>query len=388
MSTQKEQLKKSRANWCLECGKCTAVCPISQANGTYSPRRLLAEGLFYGGEDLVSDHSLWSCLTCQLCTSRCPADVKYSNYMRDVREDAYKLGKSGQPTHSGAMQAVWDIQASPELLPNRTEWLEPDMKVQNKGDFVYFVGCLPFYEPLFGKDFDFSPLSIARDTVRILNRIGIEPVVMDTERCCGHDVYWLGQQDKFETLARLNIEQIKASGGKTVSTACPECALALDHLYNKHIGPTGFQVKHIAEVVADNLDKLSFNGYQSEVTYQDPCRLGRFLGVYDQPRKVLEAIPGVTLKEMQRIKAGAICCGTTNWTHCDATSKQIQKRRLTEARDTGADTMVTACPKCQIHFRCARCSPEGSTIDIKVTDFVNVVAQALGLSGADSRAGE
>ena len=102
METQTEQLKRNRAFFCLECGKCTAVCPISQANGSYSPRRLLADGIFYGGEGLVSDHLLWSCLTCQLCSQRCPVDVLYSDYMRDVRAEAHRQGKSGQPTHSGA----------------------------------------------------------------------------------------------------------------------------------------------------------------------------------------------------------------------------------------------------------------------------------------------
>jgi len=387
MTTVAQQLKKSRANWCLECGKCTAVCPISQANGTYSPRRLLAEGLFYGGEDLKRDESLWACLTCQLCTARCPSDVHYSQYMRDVRELAHEEGQSGQTTHSGAMQAIWDIQASADLLPNRTDWLDPDLRTSETGDVLYFVGCLPYYEPLFGKDFSFSPVEIAKDTVRLLNKVGVEPVIMGGERCCGHDVYWLGQQERFEQLAQLNADQIKATGAKTVVTACPECALALGPLYSKHLGPRPYKVKHISEVLAENLDQLHFNGYEADVTFHDPCRLGRFMDVYDAPRQVLEAIPGVTLLEMQRNRKGAVCCGTTNWTHCDATSKQIQKRRLNEAKDTGAATMVTACPKCQIHFRCAGCSPEGSTIDIQVTDFVNIVARALEQNDSGARAG-
>jgi Fe-S oxidoreductase len=388
METQTEQLKRNRAFSCLECGKCTAVCPISQVNGSYSPRRLLANGIFYGGEDLINDHLLWSCLTCQLCSQRCPVDVLYSDYMREVRADAHKQGKSGQPTHSGALHAIMEMAAAPDLKQHRTDWIDGDLKVQDKGDVLYFVGCLPYYEGLFGKDFSFSPVGIAKDTVRILNRMGIEPVVRANERCCGHDLYWLGQQEKFEALARLNAEEIRASGAKTVVTACPECALTLKDLYVKELGITGFKVQHIAELLAEHVDALTWNGFAGEVTYQDPCRLGRFLGVYDEPRKVLEAIPGLTLKEMQRARRGAICCGTTNWTNCDATSKQIQKRRLTEAKATGARTLVTACPKCQIHFRCTKCSPEGEQLDIEVTDFVNIVAAALKPKGAKTTVGE
>jgi Fe-S oxidoreductase len=388
MVTITEQLKRNRAFSCLECGKCTAVCPISQANGTYSPRRLVAEGLFYGGDDLVSDQSLWSCLTCLLCSARCPVDVRYSEYMRDVRADAHRQGKSGQPTHSGALHAIMEMASDPDLKQSRTDWIDADLKVQEKGDVLYFVGCLPYYEGLFGKDFSFSPVDIAKDTVRILNRLGIEPVVSNDERCCGHDLYWLGQQEKFEALGRLNADVIKASGAKTVVTACPECALALRELYIQHLGVTGFKVKHISELVAEHADRLSWNGCEGEVTFQDPCRLGRFLDIYDEPRKVLEAIPGLQLREMQRTRRGAICCGTTNWTHCDATSKQIQRRRLSEAQQTGAKTLVTACPKCQIHFRCTKCSPEGEKLDIEVTDFVNIVAAALKDEDAGAAVGE
>jgi Fe-S oxidoreductase len=91
----------------------------------------------------------------------------------------------------------------------------------------------------------------------------------------------------------------------------------------------------------------------------------------------MNAIPGLELREMPRNRRGAICCGTTNWMNCDATSKQIQKHRLAEAKATGAETLVTACPKCQIHFRCSECGDESEKVDIKLTDFVNVIASAL-----------
>jgi len=99
--------------------------------------------------------------------------------------------------------------------------------------------------------------------------------------------------------------------------------------------------------------------------------------LYDEPRNSLASIPGITIREMPRNRAGAICCGTTNWTNCDATSKQIQKSRLLEAKNTGARTIVTACPKCQIHFRCAGCGEESERVDIEITDYVSLIASAL-----------
>jgi Fe-S oxidoreductase len=377
-STTTQQLKDYRAFLCLECGKCTAVCPISRHNNSYSPRRLVAEGLFYGSGDLVTDRLLWSCLTCQLCSQRCPVDVKYSDYMRAIRGEAHQQGVHGDATHGGALHHVMEMTAAPGIKQNRTEWITKDLKTKKtKGDVLYFVGCLPYQQDFFCKDFDFTPISIAQDTVKILNHLGIEPVVMPNERCCGHDLYWLGENDKFDELADLNLADIAKTGAKTVITACPECALTLKQLYAGRNGKAGFTVKHITEVVAENIDKLEFKEQEMHVSYQDPCRLGRFLGVYDQPRQALSAIPGLELHELDRIRQGAVCCGTTNWMNCDGTSKKIQYERLSEAKAAGADTMVTACPKCQIHFRCSECGDKSQTTGIALTDFVNVIASAL-----------
>ena len=372
-----EKLKLNRAFLCLECGKCTAVCPISLYNNSYSPRRLLAEGLFYEGKDLISDNLLWSCLTCQLCSQRCPVDVKYSDYMRDMRAEAAKQGKSGNASHGGALHYIMEMATSPKLKQNRTGWIDKNLKTKKKGDVLYFVGCLPYYQDFFSKDFEFEPISIAKDTVKILNYLGIEPVVMDNERCCGHDLYWLGKLDMFDKLGKLNLEAIEETGAKTVVTACPECAVSLKQLYKERLGSVSFQVKHIAEIVAENIDQMKFKNLDLEVSYQDPCRLGRYLNVYDAPRQAMTAIPGVKVKEMAHSRKSAICCGTTNWTNCDVVSKQIQQSRLKEAKEAGAETLVTACPKCQIHFRCAGCGEQTEKIDLKLTDFVNIIASAL-----------
>ena len=119
-----------------------------------------------------------------------------------------------------------------------------------------------------------------------------------------------------------------------------------------------------------------------KVTYQDPCRLGRYMGVFDAPRSVLEAMPGVELVEMEHYGPDAICCGVSSWISCGSTAKSIQMARIAEAKATGADVMVTACPKCQIHFRCAlsgKVPTDKSAVDIPVEDFTSLVAKALGL---------
>lgn len=377
MESAVKNLKKNRAFLCLECGKCTAVCPISKYNNSFSPRRMIAEGLFYGPDNLLNDRLLWSCLTCRLCSQRCPVDVEFSGMMRDYRAEAYKAGMWGNPSHGGVLHYIMEIASSPNLKQKRTDWIDKSLRVKEKGDVLYFVGCLPYYQDLFSKDFDFSPNSIAVDTVKILNYLHMDPVVLDNERCCGHDLYWLGQLDKFDELAQANLDMIADSGAKTVVTACPECAVSLKQLYSERLGNAPFEVKHITEVVYENIDKFKFKNRDIKAAFQDPCRLGRYLNVYDQPRDSLKAVPGVELRELAHNRRSAICCGTTNWMNCDSSSKMIQQSRITEAEEAGADTLITSCPKCQIHFRCTTNGDNGRKTEMKFTDFTNFIASAL-----------
>jgi Fe-S oxidoreductase len=140
-------------------------------------------------------------------------------------------------------------------------------------------------------------------------------------------------------------------------------------------------------------DLPPLSGEQRRVTYQDPCRLGRYLGVYDAPRAVIDAL-GLELAEMAHNRHSALCCGTSCWTACGATNKALQENRLREARATGADLLVTSCAKCQIHFRCAMAdgssadgsSGDGSSADeaqIEIKDLVTLVAEALRPEGQE-----
>jgi len=379
METTAAYLKKNRVFNCLECGKCTAVCPISRFNGTYSPRRFASRGIFYGSGDIGKDSLLWSCLTCRQCSLVCPANVNYSEFMRDARVEARQMGYRGNPSHSGALHYIMEMTASPDLKQKRTEWITEDLKTAKEGEVLFFVGCLPYYQDFFSKELDFSPIDIAKNSLKILNHLGIVPVVLENERCCGHDFYWSGDLENFMKLAELNLKEFEKAGIKTIVTACPEGALTLKKLYPEQFKAVSYSVLHLSELVAENLDKLKFNRIESRITFQDPCRLGRYLDIYEAPRKVMAAIPGAEFQEMQRSGKRSVCCGTSAWTNCDSYSKQIQTWRLKEAKATGADTLITACPKCQIHFRCANKNEENgkNNIDIEIKDLVSLVASAL-----------
>jgi Fe-S oxidoreductase len=141
-------------------------------------------------------------------------------------------------------------------------------------------------------------------------------------------------------------------------------------------------VQHISELLAEKVEAgdIAFaeSAGEETMTYQDPCRLGRHAWVFDEPRTVLREIPGLELVEMDRNREGSLCCGTSSWINCDITSKQIQAARLTSAKATGASTLVTSCPKCRIHFKCALQDgllAKNAAIEIK--DLAVVAAEAM-----------
>ena len=137
---------------------------------------------------------------------------------------------------------------------------------------------------------------------------------------------------------------------------------------------------HLSELLAERLGELKFaeDGETRKVTYQDPCRLGRHLGIYDAPRAVLEAVPGAEFTEMRRSGSGALCCAGGTWSNCDRYAKKLQVERLREARATGAELLITACPKCQVHFRCAMNDPNlKDDIQIEMRDLAELAQEAL-----------
>jgi heterodisulfide reductase subunit D len=387
--TIRDAITRNRAWYCLECGKCSAVCPITRwERRTYTSPRLLVEKAIEGhGDELPNDPLFWSCLTCKRCSELCPSEVHFSEFLRDVRSLAQQAGRSGECTHGDAVQTWARMMTRPQLEQNRLGWLTGDLRTSGTSDTVYFSGCLPYYDAMF-RQIGAEGVEIAQAAVRILNHLGVEPQVLADERCCGHDQLWQGDLSTFRALASLNMERLRATGAKRIVTTCPECARTLKIDYPQQIGPHNLEVLHLSELVAASDFSLpGAEGGRVEVTYQDPCRLGRHLGVYEAPREVLTRL-GLELTEMERARKVSLCCGTSCWTACGQVSKNIQVERLREARATGAQVLVTACVKCQIHFKCAQEDPLlGDEIAILIRDWTTVVAERMGLDESEERIG-
>jgi heterodisulfide reductase subunit D len=373
-------IQETKTYNCLECGKCTSICPVAKYDPAYSPRGLIESALLGFGDELVFNKELFSCLTCYTCQKECPSDVDFPVFVRKARSIAQDSGQHGVCAHSGQLQSLQRLMTSPVIKQRRLEWLSKEYHVSDKSDVLFWVGCAPYFAPIF-EDIEFNALDITKASLRALNLLGIEPKLLPNEKCCGHDALWTGDVETFKKLAEYNAAQIKEAGVKKIVFSCPEGYRTFKLDYPNYVD-LGCEVQHISEFLAEKIGEngVKFKEIQKKVTYQDPCRLGRHLGVYDAPRKVLESIPGVELVEMRHAGLESICCGTSAWTNCDSYSNMLRVERLSEAVDTGAELLITACPKCQTHFRCAmtdKGEEHRTTPRIEVMDLASLVANAI-----------
>lgn len=375
-----ELIKRTNVLFCLDCGKCTATCPVAAVKKGFSPRRIVEVAIMEDGENTPDNRYLWDCLTCGKCSNYCPEEVHFSEFVRSLRQFALARGNYSVMNHGGITYSIAEAMTKLKPMQSRTGWVK-DTRISDKGDTLLFTGCMVYF------DIIFEPLgieggpNILNNAVRIMNKAGIVPAVMANEVCCGHDQIWSGDRDTFSSLMDANIRAIKETGAKRVVTVCPECANTLKEDYSK-MGGLDIEVLHMAELIEELLtqDKIKLRTAQGNVTYQDPCRLAQHLHVIDPPRTVIKAVNPEGLVEMADTKAFANCCGTTLFRNCDSFSEKMRVERLKQATRTGASTILTACPKCQIHMRCTlstKCEDEGVDPKLQVKDMITYVAENL-----------
>ena len=373
-------VQETKTYYCLECGKCTSVCPVARYDPSFSPRQMIETALLGFGDELLLDKELFSCLTCYTCQQKCPSDIDFPVFVRKARNLAQNNGQHGVCAHSGQLQSLARLMTSPAIKQNRLEWLSKEYRVSENSDVLLWVGCAPYFEAIF-EGVEFNALDITKANLKTLNMLGIEPKLLPNEKCCGHDALWTGDIETFKKLAEYNAAQIKEAGVRNIVFSCPEGYRTFKLDYPNYVD-LGCEVQHISEFLAEKIEQngVKFKEIKKKVTYQDPCRLGRHLGVYEAPRKVLKSIPGIELVEMAHSGLESICCGTSAFTNCDSYSNMLRAERLCEAAETGAELLITACPKCQTHFRCAmtdKGKEHRSTPKIEIMDWANLVANAI-----------
>ena len=373
-------LKKYKLYQCLECGKCSASCPRLLTGKEYSPWLVAHKLISERDDEAFIENQVWECLTCGLCEERCPSGVDFSHFILEMRTLlAEDKGLKGFRSHDGALHSWMRMMTSPDLVQKRLDWVVPGLRVSESGPLAYFTGCAPYFDVFFS-GIEVDTLAIAKDSIRLLNFLDIEPVLLKQERCCGHDLLWTGDRENFESLCRLNYETFKDANLEEIVVSCPECYLILSKYMPEVIPEFDIKITLLIDLLEREIKKggKAFKSLKSKVTFQDPCRLGRFLKRYDGPRNLLGKIPDLEFEEMENSGRSAVCCGTSCFINCDVYSKRIQVSRLREAKETGADMLITACPKCMIHLMCAKRDPlKDESLDFEIKDLISILADQI-----------
>lgn len=393
-------VKTYRINDCTRCNnECADACPVYRFHGDYHPRDL-AERFLRGAAAEIGGHRLlWDCVTCGACTEACPYDVPFADFIRELR-----IGGTGyQPVLEGLVHRYQRMQAKPVPAPprragsrtkrgtdtrtvqDRLSWIDDSLDVNGTRGIVLFVGCTPFFESAFGSMCGIDPNDSARSAVRLLNRLGVSPVVLADERCCGRDLYDIGERETFAALAAHNIALLKSRTIKTVITLCPECAYTLRETYREVSDTLPFTVVHITEYIARHIDKLDFEPTGERLAFHDPCYLARYLSCTEAPRTILAAVTGEEPVEMERHGAQAPCCCAGSWINHGPHTRHAVNERIVEAGGSGATGIVTACPKCMIVFHEVNpdCAWRQASVDVR--DLVTLAASRLRDEGNTKR---
>lgn len=367
---------------CQDCGKCTASCPLALAGKAFSPRAIASAVIAgdFKAKEIVED--IWSCLTCGICYARCPSDVNFPEFIGDVRAlvKSREDGDTHHQAHGGFFQSLMRSMTSPGVATRRWDDLSEDIRLDQTSKVLFFGGCAPYFDTFFRNHLGVRTTDVIADSLRLMNFFDVAPAILDNERCCGHDLLWSGDRKNFLALARLNVEMIRDQGIEEVVTACPECYRTLAKDYQRFGIETGFKVTHIYEFLEQQIDKgaVAFRPTEKQITFQDSCRLNSFDPLKDLPRKLIQRIFQENFAEMKDYKDVSMCCGNCAWTGCDAYSKAMQVKRLRQARETGTDLLVTACPKCQIHLQCAMEDPfQGDALKMEVMDLTRVIRETI-----------
>jgi Fe-S oxidoreductase len=310
---------------------------------------------------------------------RCNFNVRFTDFIRSLRYRAVNEGHQVDLSHGGTPQSMMHIMGQKDTRQDRLSWLTDDIKVARRSDTAFFIGCTPYFNALF-TDLDLNIIEGSLGALRLLNRARIPFSLLPDERCCGRDLLLVGDGDGFMDLAGANQKEFSRRGIKRIITNCPECYHTHKVDYPAFLDNWSIEVRHMTEIIAPIINTGSADVVKTgiKVTYHDPCILGRYSRIFDQPRRILDSTDGLEMVEMADNREKSLCCGASPWAHCGSVNKQVQKERLAQAAATGAELLVTACPKCQIHLKCAQKNAEdGDVCQIEIRDIFDVTAEIL-----------
>ncbi len=365
---------------CYQCGKCTGGCPVS-LKSKLNIRRLMIEGILGKHLEHLKERSeLWDCTTCKTCTLRCPRGLKPMDLVIGMRGLLVEEGHIPKTIIEAMENAYKHGNPWGKSKGKRTEWMKdlPEgLKVKDfsQGDHaqsLYFVGCTASSDPRIQE--------IAKSLIFLLTQIGMDfGILGNEEQCCGNEIKRMGETGLFEELMEGNIQNFETYGIEQIFTSCPHGFNAFKNEY-----PQGkFNVLHTTQLLSKQLEegKISFSKeIKRVVTYHDPCFLGKQNSIFDEPRILLQAIPGLNFKELDRSRERSLCCeggGGRMWAESSSdTGQRLAEIRVQDAVELGAEVLVTACPLCVLTLEDA-VKTSGNEEKIKVMDIVELLAEAI-----------
>jgi Fe-S oxidoreductase len=393
---------------CTECGRCSSHCPATYSGKMLAPRQLLlnlrdylyqhedevlaapaargnggaSEPVTVGenvvGDRLVLDEVLWACTSCRACEEACPVLIEYVDKIVDMRrhlvqEEARFPAELTRTFKSMETQGnPWGIDAS-----TRADWANgldvPTMAEKPDAEYLYFVGC--------AGSFDDRNKRTTQALTRIFKKAGVDFAILGVEEPCnGETARRIGNEYLFQSMAQMAVEVLGNHKVRKIITNCPHCFNTFKNDYPQFGGH--YEVVHATELVERLIaeGKIEFElGQRRAITYHDSCYLGRYNEVYDAPRNILQMIPGVDLREMQRNRKFGMCCGAGGgrmWMEEDP-DKRVNLRRVQQALETDPDVVAVACPFCMTMIDDGLKAQGKEESELPALDVMEVVASAM-----------
>jgi len=376
----------AEATICAYCGYCRTVCPTYADVGweSCSPRgrvqlaRLLLEGTPLSAEHMIR---LYQCTLCGHCTQVCATRIDLRRFWLEARAQTVARELSPQALAATGHSVAKTGNIYGYQNDERAGWVEymdaapADLCQRDQAEVVYFVGCASSFSP--------RDQRIAEAFARVLDAARVSFTILgEGEVCCGFPLLAAGMRDQAQDLMNRNLERVRATGARAVVFTCPACRMMWREEYARHV--PGLRLLHATELLAELTasQRLPLKALNRLVTYHDPCDLGRNGGVYEAPRQVLAAIPGLQLVEMYERRESGLCCGGGGDLEMSdpALAGRIAVQTAGKLAATGAQMIVTACPQC---VRTLTRGAEQAAPGLAVMDVVELVAEALDGQASD-----
>jgi Fe-S oxidoreductase len=395
---------------CTECGRCTENCPANAIGRPLSPKQISMKlrdnanerfpvfrrplkarkeeskeegenpsGVIQVVGPIITPEEIWSCTTCGACEEECPVFIEYIDKIVDMRRHLVETSQNPSTFNQPLLQVEKTGNPFGKPAVKRAQWVEEldetPVRVLQEGDVVdilYFVDSYGSFDPRIQL--------IAGAIATGLDRAKVDFGILGSlEKDSGHQVRRMGEEGLFQLLVEENEEALKRVQFNRIVTTDPHAFNTIRKDY-----PGGYTVIHYSQLILELVEEGRLRPVRPvdsrEVyTYHDPCYLGRHNGVYHAPRKILRAIPGLTLVEMERSRDRSFCCGGGDvilWHDIEQEEMRMAEKRLQMAVRAGADVIVTACPFCLIHFEDA-VKTMGLEGKVRVTDLMELLVATL-----------